>query len=281
MTLAIGQRVIIVDGVERWREADVEGCSRRAWPDAPRHDARAVRARGGPREGAGGAPQGGQGGRGPSRERDDGQAMGAPKWVRAQGERLGLRLDSAAAAALVEQVGERQQRLLRELEKLALEGAARGPGPRWSRPRRSSSARRTRPSARLRAGRCARGPRPARRRWLYLRLRGQGERLPGLMYRWSSVCARRSRSRRGCRRGRPRRGPRGPADAAAQRSGSSRTSRARDPERLRAALGVLADLELATRGGRAARRGRREAARRRATDGSTLRRARDPVGATS
>ena len=35
---------------------------------------------------------------------------------------MGLSLDAAAAKALVAQVGERQQRLLRELEKLALEG---------------------------------------------------------------------------------------------------------------------------------------------------------------
>ena len=39
---------------------------------------------------------------------------------------MGLELDAAAAKALVAQVGERQQRLLRELEKLALEGEGRG-----------------------------------------------------------------------------------------------------------------------------------------------------------
>ncbi len=44
------------------------------------------------------------------------------KWARRQGERMGLELDPGAARALVAQVGERQQRLLRELEKLALEG---------------------------------------------------------------------------------------------------------------------------------------------------------------
>ena len=45
-----------------------------------------------------------------------------PKWAREQAARAGLELDAAAAKALVAQVGERQQRLLRELEKLALEG---------------------------------------------------------------------------------------------------------------------------------------------------------------
>ena len=41
-------------------------------------------------------------------------------WVREQAARMGMSLDAAAAKALVAQVGERQQRLLRELEKLAL-----------------------------------------------------------------------------------------------------------------------------------------------------------------
>jgi len=44
-----------------------------------------------------------------------------PKWVVAEGARLGVKVEGAAAKALVAQVGERQQRLLRELEKLALE----------------------------------------------------------------------------------------------------------------------------------------------------------------
>ena len=48
-------------------------------------------------------------------------------WVREQATRLGLSLDAFAAKTLVAQVGERQQRLLRELEKLAL--GVRGHGP--------------------------------------------------------------------------------------------------------------------------------------------------------
>jgi len=51
-----------------------------------------------------------------------------PKWAREQAGRLGLSLDAAAAKALVDQVGNRQQRLLRELEKLALEGAFKDAG---------------------------------------------------------------------------------------------------------------------------------------------------------
>src|SRR5690606_10802012 len=44
-----------------------------------------------------------------------------PRWVVAQARALGLELHPSAARALVGHVGERQQRLLRELEKLALE----------------------------------------------------------------------------------------------------------------------------------------------------------------
>ena len=72
MTLAVGRRVVIVEGVERWREADVEEhAGERARADAAGYDARVVRARGGAREGAGGAARGGQAGRrtGASRRR--------------------------------------------------------------------------------------------------------------------------------------------------------------------------------------------------------------------
>jgi len=44
-----------------------------------------------------------------------------PKWVQARAREHGLTLDREAATALVAHVGERQQRLLRELEKLALD----------------------------------------------------------------------------------------------------------------------------------------------------------------
>ena len=44
-----------------------------------------------------------------------------PKWAVGEAAKLGITLEGAAAQVLVRQVGERQQRLLRELEKLALE----------------------------------------------------------------------------------------------------------------------------------------------------------------
>jgi DNA polymerase-3 subunit delta len=44
-----------------------------------------------------------------------------PRWIVAEAAKLGITLDNAAAQALIGHVGDRQQRLLRELEKLALE----------------------------------------------------------------------------------------------------------------------------------------------------------------
>ena len=66
-----------------------------------------------------------------------------PKWVIERAAEMELTLEPDAARALVQHVGDRQQRLLRELEKLAL-GAE--PGARIE-PPRSRSSQRHRPSA--------------------------------------------------------------------------------------------------------------------------------------
>jgi DNA polymerase III subunit delta len=122
MTFAIGRRFLIVDGVERWKDGDVEatlaGPLAAMPPDTTvaffgREDGRvkapaklvaAVKKAGGdiavestlkPRE--------------------------LPRWAVGEAAKLGITLDGAAAQALIGQVGDRQQRLLRELEKLALE----------------------------------------------------------------------------------------------------------------------------------------------------------------
>src|SRR5262249_17910993 len=116
------------------------------------------------------------------------------RWVREQAARLGLTLDSAAAKALIVQVGERQQRLLRELEKLAL-GAADTRGSPGSRARvvtaeeiYSAAAH----SAEWRVYSLADalvGANASEATRCYLRLREQGERLPWL----TSVMAQRLR----------------------------------------------------------------------------------------
>jgi DNA polymerase-3 subunit delta len=49
------------------------------------------------------------------------KARELPRWVQGQAQRHGIEIDHTAAQALVAAVGDRQQRLLREIEKLALE----------------------------------------------------------------------------------------------------------------------------------------------------------------
>lgn len=127
MTLSLSRRFIIVDGAERWRESDLDPLEQ-ALADIPDETTIAFFAR---EEGRAKAPQ---------RLHDAVTAAGGdvsadenvkawelPKWVAARARELGVELDAGAARALVAHVGDRQQRLLRELEKLALE---LGPGAR-------------------------------------------------------------------------------------------------------------------------------------------------------
>jgi len=128
MTFAIGRRFIIVDGVERWKDADVKA-----------HVAPALEAI---------APDttiaffGREEGRfkvsaalSEAVERAGGnvavertlKTRELPKWLQGEASKLGVQLDRDAAQALVGQVGDRQQRLVREVEKLAIE---LGPGAR-------------------------------------------------------------------------------------------------------------------------------------------------------
>ena len=105
------------------------GCARR---DRARHDRHLLRARGRPPEGAQ-APAGrGQEGRRRHRRRAVGQALGAAQVGGRPGQAAGSRPTPDAARMLVGHVGERQQRLLRELEKLALELEPDAPStPTW------------------------------------------------------------------------------------------------------------------------------------------------------
>jgi DNA polymerase-3 subunit delta len=122
MTFAIGTRVIVLDGVERFKQAEVERHVLPAMKQMPPDTTVALFAREEARAKAPAAlhaavkAAGGQ-----IVEHANVKPWELPKWVRAQGRKLGLELDVAAAKALVGQVGERQQRLLRELEKIALE----------------------------------------------------------------------------------------------------------------------------------------------------------------
>ena len=131
MTFAIGRRFLVVDGAERFKEADVKAhlvpALQAIAPDTTiaffgRDEgrfkvspllAKAV-------EKAGGVVA----------KEHVLKAKDLPRWLQAEAAKLDVELDRDGAQALVGLVGERQQRLLRELEKLALE---LGPGARIGR----------------------------------------------------------------------------------------------------------------------------------------------------
>jgi DNA polymerase-3 subunit delta len=247
MTFALGRRFVVVDGVERWKEGDLdplEAAMAGLAPDTTvaffaREDGRM---------------------KAPSRLHDAVRKAGGdisaeqsvkpwelPKWVNARASELGLTLESEAARTLVQNVGDRQQRLLRELEKLALmngEGAAIS-GADVEELTASSAERKAWTLAdALLAGDAGAALR------VYLALRAQGERVPGLMY-WMSQRLRTAHEvAQAIDAGEPvaqiKRRLRMPSRAAdkliadAQRAGA---------DQLREALIQIADLELASRGG--------------------------------
>ena len=248
MTLALGWRVILVEGVERWKQAEVEQHLTPAMGTMPPETTIALFAR---EEGRAKAPaavhQAVRRAGGQVVEQGTVKPWELPKWVRAQATRMGMELDAAAAAALVGQVGERQQRLVRELEKLALEQES--PGTVSVQDIEGRAAR----SAEYRAYTLADAlvgadAREATR--AYLRLREQGERLGGLTYLMASRLREALqiaiRLQAGESAADVKRGLRMPPRAAER---FVKDVALTDPERLRAALGVLADLELDTRGG--------------------------------
>jgi DNA polymerase-3 subunit delta len=247
LTFSIGRRFLIVDGAERWKEKELEPLIASLKGMAPdttvaffaREDGRvkapeglhkAVRKAGGD-----------------IRPELSVKPWELPKWLMARGAELGLRLDSAAAHALIAQVGDRQQRLLRELEKLAL-GAP--PGAEIDAEEIEAF---TAPSAERRAWSLAdalvAGDGPAATQ-IYLTLRTQGERVPGLLY-WMAQRVRTAHEiAQAIDAGEPvaqiKRRVRMPSRAADRLIADARRS---GVDRLRAALETIADLELASRGG--------------------------------
>ena len=255
MTLAVGRRVIIAEGAERWREADVTKHLEPALAQMPPETTLALFAR---EEAKAKAPASLHA----LIKRAGGQVVAQmtvkpwelAKWAREQGARMGLSLDAAAAKALVAQVGERQQRLLRELEKLALEGDQEGEGPGSSRRIDAEEIEsRTARSAEWRAYGLAdalAGADGPKATITYLRLREQGERLSGLSYlmagRLREALSISLRLSAGESTAEVKRGLRMPAKAAERLVADVARS---DPDSLRAALVELADLELNLRGG--------------------------------
>ncbi len=246
MTFALGRRFVIADGVERWKDADVEAIAAalKSAEDLTvaffaREDARAK------------TPAklhkavdavGGQ-----IAEESTVKPWELPKWLVGQATALELQLDQDAAKALVAQVGERQQRLLRELEKLALE---HGPQARidLEAVEQACASSAERKVWTLTDALIAGDRRTATR--LLVELRGQGERLPGLTY----TVARKLREALAV------------ADALQQGQSAAQVKKAlrmsprqasklvadverRDAEAFRSALVALADFELESRGG--------------------------------
>ncbi len=250
MTLGLGRRFVIVDGVERWKEAELDELEAAIMDLDPettaaffaREDARvkAPKCLHAAVEAAGG----------------DVSCESAvkpwelPKWVAAQARERGLELESGAAKALVARVGERQQRLLRELEKLSL---WLGPGGRVGLEEvdemaATSSERR----AYSLADALVAGDGPAATR-LYLELRDQAERLPSLLYAMTrrvrdalEVVGRLDAGEPAAQVKRSLRMPPRAADRFLEHA------RRADRDGLRRTLEELADLELDSRGARAA-----------------------------
>jgi DNA polymerase-3 subunit delta len=247
MTFALGRRFIVVDGVERWKDKDLDRLEAALAGIAAdttvaffaREDTRA---------------------KAPERLHQAVHKAGGdiaaeqclkpwelPKWVVARGRDLGLQLDLDAARALIAQVGDRQQRLLRELEKLAL---STGTGGRVDVGEIEAQAA---ASAERRAWSLADalvGGDAAAATHAYLALRAQGERLPGLIY-WMAQRVRAAVEvaqalEAGESESQVKRKLRLPSRAADRLIADARRT---GVERLHRALEEIADLELASRGG--------------------------------
>ena len=254
MTFALGHRVIVVDGAERFKQAEVAERIAPAMAAMPPDTTVAFFAR---EEGRSKAPDALHEAVKAAKGQIVCEAQIKPwelaGWVREQAKRIGLSLDAFAAKTLVAQVGERQQRLLRELEKLAL-AADEQPVP--ERPAELSAEQIERQAAHSTAWRAfsfadalvgADAPEATR---AYVRLRAQGERISGLIYlmaqRLRDAEGVAERLERGESPAQVKRTLRMPPRAAERFVADVQRS---EPERLRAALCRIADLELDTRGG--------------------------------
>jgi DNA polymerase-3 subunit delta len=264
MTFAIGQRVIIVDGVERWKQAEVETHLVPAMKPMPPDTTLAMFAREEARAKAPAALHG-------AVKAAGGQIVAhgtvkpweLPQWARAHARRLGLELDVAAAKALVAQVGDRQQRLLRELEKISLE-VGEGEGARAVRIGVEQVESRAAHSSQRRAFTLADalvGGDPQAALRTYLALEGQGERIPSLSFQIAARLRDAVSVAQRLKAGEPAkeivRSLRMPPRAAERFIADVRRA---DPQRLRQGLARLADVEVDLRGGARVIAGRRSAA---------------------
>lgn len=248
MTFAIGRRFVIADGVERWKDADVEQvvAAMAGIEDADVTVAFFAREEGRYKVAVGLVK---------AVEKAGGQVAAEsavkpkdlPRWLTAQATQLGVELDYQAARALVAQVGDRQQRLVRELEKLALE---HGPGAHLGveEVQESSASSAERKLWTLADALVAGDARTATK--ALLELRTQGERVPGLIYNMARRLRDALTIAEALAAGQPaaqiKRGLRMPSFAADRLI--SDVSK-RDVATYRRAMELMADLELESRGG--------------------------------
>ncbi len=251
MTFAIGQRVIIVDGAERFKEAEVKEHLQPAMAQMPPDTTVAFFAREEGRSKVAAALHAAvKAAKGQVVAETAVKPWELPGWVREQAARRGLSLDVLAAKALIAQTGERQQRLLRELEKLALQSEPSDQPTKVSAEEVEQSASRSAVSRAFALADALVGGDASSSIRAYLRLRSQGERISGLLY----LMAQRLREAQAIslrlQAGEPpaeiKRDLRMPSRAADRLIADVARS---DPERLTAALCRIADLELDTRGG--------------------------------
>ena len=248
MTFALGRRFVIADGVERWKDADVpvvaeamKGMDAESLTVAffareegrykvPAALRKAVEAAGGQ-----------------IAEEGNVKPWELPRWLVARAGELGVELDSQAARALVAHVGERQQRLQRELEKLALEHG-RGARLGVEEVEQSCAGSAERKAWTLADALVAGDERTATR--ALLELRQQGERVPGLLYgmvrRLRDALAIAEALAAGQPAAEVKKGLRMPPKAAARLVADVAK---RDVDAFRRALELMADLELESRGG--------------------------------
>ena len=248
MTFAMGRRFVIADGVERWKDAEVEPVAQALHSADPESLTVAFFAR---EEGRYKTPTplvkavekaGGQ-----IAAEMNVKAWDLPKWLIEQAKQVGLTLDKEGAKALVAQVGDRQQRLSRELEKLALEY---GPGANIGAYEVDESCA---TSAERKVWTLADALVAGDRKTsiaILLELRQQGERVTGLIYnmvrRLRDAVAIADALQQGQSTAQVKKSLRMPPRAADK---FVKDVQARDVEALRKALAAMADLEVNSRGG--------------------------------
>jgi len=248
MTFAMGRRFVIADGVERWKDAEVEPVAAAMRSMDPETLTVAFFAR---EEGRYSVPAGlreavsAAGGQ--IAEEGAIKPRELPRWLSGRARELGIELDNQGARALVAQVGERQQRLARELEKLALEyGAGAKVGAEEVLASCATSSER---KVWTLADALVAGDEGAATRAL-LELRQQGERTGGLVYgivrRLRDALTVAEALAAGQAPAQIRKGLRMPGFAADRLIADVAK---RDVEAFRRALAVMADLELESRGG--------------------------------